>query len=40
MTFFERVKRVRDKLQHNQIEPAKERNVTDITANRRGTKDS
>ena len=29
MTFFER-KRVRDKIQHNQIEPAKEGNVTDI----------
>ena len=38
MTFFER-KRVRDKLQHNQIEPAKEGNAIDITANRRETKD-
>ena len=37
MTFFER-KRVRDKLQHNQIEPAKEGNAIDITANRRETK--
>ena len=39
MTFFER-KRVRDKLQHNQIEPAKEGTAIDITANRRDTKDS
>ena len=38
MTFFER-KRVRDKLQHNQIEPAKEGNAIDITANRRETKE-
>ena len=39
MTFFER-KRVRDKLQHNQIEPAKEGNISDITIKRRETKDS
>lgn len=39
MTFFER-KRVRGKLQHNQIESAKEGNISDITINRRETKDS